>query len=128
MADPDLLAEFKALRKLPDFQFGDNLRKRVAAALNQSPKKVAMVATVFNLQDPVATVKTRLLTVDAKGKVITFNDSNGKLTTSLVGGTRTRITIDGRAAERILLAKGMDCTITYAAGARQKARSLDCRS
>ena len=128
MADPALLAEFEKLRKRPDPLFGDDVRKRVAAALNQSPKKVAMVATVFNIQDPVAKVKTKLLTVDAKGKVITFNDSNGKLMKSLVGGTRTSITIDGRAAERNLLAKGMDCTITYAAGARHKAKALDCRS
>jgi len=128
MADPDLLAEFKALHKFPDFQFGDNLRKRVAAALNQSPEKVAMVATVFNFKDPVATVKTRLLTVGPKGKVITFNDSSGKLTKSLVGGSRTPVTIDGHAVDRKKLAEGMDCTITYAAGARHKARSLDCRS
>ena len=128
MADPDLLAVFKGLHKLPDFQFGDNLRKRVAAALNQSPEKVAMVATVFNFKDPVATVKTRLLTVGPKGKVITFNDSSGKLTKSLVGGSRTPVTIDGHAVDRKKLAEGMDCTITYAAGARHKARSLDCRS
>ncbi len=132
MADPDLLAEFGALRKFADFQFGDNLRQRVVAALNQSPEKVAMVATVFNFEDPVVMVKTRLLTVvpaiSGKGKVITFNDSNGKLTTSLVGGTRTIVTIDGHAAERNLLAEGMDCTITYVTDGRHKARSLDCTS
>lgn len=128
MADPDLLAEFEALRKIPDFQFGDNLRQRVVAALNQSPDQVAMVATVFNFEDPVATVKTKLLTVDPKGKVITFNDSNGKLTKSLVGGSRTPVTIDGHAADRKKLAEGMECTITYVTGARHKARSLDCKS
>ena len=96
--------------------------------MNQSPEKAAMAATVFNIQGPVAKVKTKLLAVDDKGKVITFNDSNGKLTKSLVGGTRTNILIDGRAANRILLAKGMNCTITYAAGARHKAKALDCRS
>ncbi len=128
MADPDLLAEFEALHKFPDFQFGDNLRQRVVAALNQSPEKVAMVAAVFNFKDPVTTVKTKLLTVGPKGKVITFNDSSGKLTKSLVGGSRTPVTIDGHAVDRKKLAKGMDCTILYAAGARHKARSLDCRS
>lgn len=132
MADPNLLAEFGALRKFADFQFGDNLRQRVVAALNQSPEKVAMVATVYNFENPLATVNTRLLTirpaVGGKGKVITFNDSNGKLTKALVGGTRTTVTIDGHAAERILLAEGMDCTITYETAGRHKARSLDCRS
>ncbi len=128
MADPALLAEFEKLSKHPDPLFGDDVRKRVAAALNQSPEKAAMAATVFNIQGPVAKVKTKLLAVDDKGKVITFNDSNGKLTKSLVGGTRTNILIDGRAANRILLAKGMNCTITYAAGARHKAKALDCRS
>ncbi len=128
MADPDLVAEFEALRKRPDFEFGDNVRQRVEAALNQSPEKVAKVAAVFNATMPLKTVKSRLLTVDSKGKVITFNDSSGKLTKSRVGGSRTPITIDGHAVERKKLAKGMDCTITYAAGARHKARALDCRS
>jgi len=128
MADPDLLAEFGALRKFADFQFGDNLRQRVVAALNQSPEKVAMVTTVYNFENPLATVKTRLLTirpaVGGKGKVITFNDSNGKLTKSLGGGTRTTITIDGHAAERFLLAEGMDCTITYETAGRHKASEV----
>ncbi|MCZ6465851.1 MAG: tripartite tricarboxylate transporter substrate-binding protein [Alphaproteobacteria bacterium] len=128
MADPNLLAEFGALRKFADFQFGDNLRQRVVAALNQSPEKVAMVTTVYNFENPLATVKTRLLTirpaVGGKGKVITFNDSNGKLTKSLVGGTRTTITIDGHAAERFLLAEGMDCTITYETAGRHKASEV----
>ena len=65
MADPDLVAEFEALRKRPDFEFGDNVRQRVEAALNQSPEKVAKVAAVFNAKMPLKTVKSRLITLDS---------------------------------------------------------------
>ena len=128
MADPDLLAEFEALRKIPDFQFGDNLRQRVEAALNQSPAKVAKVAAVFNAKMSLKTVKSRLLTVKDKGRYFTVEDSSGKVVKLEVGGSRTKITIDGNAAERAQLAEGLDCTVIYITGGRQKATSLDCKS
>ena len=128
MADPDLLAEFEALRKIPDFQFGDNLRQRVEAALNQSPEKVAKVAAVFNAKMSLKTVKSRLLTVKDKGRYFTVEDSSGKVVKVEVGGSRTKITIDGNAAERAQLAEGLDCTVIYITGGRQKATSLDCKS
>jgi len=133
VTDPGLLAEMEELRRHMEPMFGDDVRRRIEVALNQSPETVAKVAGVMKLEASWPTVKTTLLTIKGKGKIISFKDAEGKLIRSKVGGSRTMITIDGKTAKRSELAEGMVCVITYAPGgvskpSTSKPSSIECQS
>ena len=120
LTDPGLLAEMKKLRHHIEPMFGEDVRRRIEVALNQSPKTVAKLAAIVDVKIAWSTVKITLLMVKAKGKVIQFKDAEGRLVRSKVGGSRTMITIDGKKAKRSELAEGMVCMITYTPGGVSK--------
>ena len=120
VTDPGLLAKMEELRHHIEPMFGDDVRRRIEVALNQSPETVAKLAAVVGAKIAWSTVKTTLLMVKGKGKVIKFKDAEGRLVRTKVGGSRTTITIDGKKAKRSEMAEGMVCVITYAPGGTSK--------
>lgn len=120
LTDPGFLGEMERLRRHVEPMFGDDVHQRIEAALNQSPETVAKIAGVMNVEASWPTVKTRLIAIKGKGKIISFKDAKGNLIKSKVGGSRTTITIDGKNAKRSEMAEGMVCVITYAPGGTSK--------
>lgn len=125
MEDPALLAEAKKLGIPIVPLFGEDVAAKVNAALNQSPETIALFASIMKVKVPTVTVKTELLTVAPKGKVVTFRSGDAEVK-SKVSGSRTKVTIDGAEAERKKLKAGMTCTITYAPGDKNEPKSMDC--
>ncbi len=120
LTDPGFLAEMKELRHHIEPMFGEDVRRQIEVALNQSPKTVARLTAIVDVKVTWSTLKTTLLIVKGEGKVIKFKDAEGRPVKLKVGGSRTIITIDGKKAERSKLAEGMVCVITYAPGGASK--------
>ncbi len=125
--DGDLLAEAKKLGIPIVPLYGDDVAEAINAALNQSPDTVALVASIMNVEVKVLSVKTDLLSVGDKGKVITFL-SGDETVESKVSGSRTKIRIGGAEGDRKALKVGMICAITYKPGGENEPTTMDCES
>lgn len=125
LSDPDLLKEAEKLGIPIDPAVGEDVADMVNAALNQSPESVELIAAVMNIEVPTVTVKTELLMVENKGKLITFNSGDEKIE-SKVSGSRSKVMIGGKDDNRKNLKVGMLCTIEYAPGGENEPKLVDC--
>jgi tripartite-type tricarboxylate transporter receptor subunit TctC len=98
--------------------FGPEVEKMVKAALVQSPKTVATLKKALTEAEAPAVLKVSgpLLRIE-EGKKITFNGADGKPASMEVSGSRTKVTISGREAQRNELKVGQNCEIAYVANA-----------
>jgi len=112
LSDPDLLAEAKKLDIPIEPAFGEDVARMVNNALNQSPETVEIIAAAVNVEIPLITVKTPLLTVGDGGKEIGFKSGEEDIAAK-VSGSRTKIKINGADANRKELKAGMMCEISY---------------
>ena len=126
LEDPELLAQAAKIGRPIDPLFGTDVADRIIRALEQSPQTVALVTSVLSEKPKGNQVKTAILTVTPDGKNITFNDAGGKEIKSKVSGSRTKITIGGKEANRKSLQAGMACDIVYKPGGNNEPISLDC--
>ncbi len=60
------------------------------------------------------------------GRTVFIKLKDGKEVSAKVSGSRTAVTIDGKASSRKAVKAGMTCTFTYP-GAGQEAKKLDCK-
>jgi len=110
--------------------YGEDVAAMVRAALNQSPKAVAILKEA--LSEPAgqvsSTVKAMgpLLEISDSGKRITVNGPDGKPVNLEVSSSRTRITVAGKEAQRGQLKVGQECEITYPLGGSEAA-ALACK-
>lgn len=125
MTDPELLAEAKKMGRPIEPLYGEDVANAINAALNQSPETVKLIAAVMKVEVPSVVVKTNLLTVGPKGKVITFKSGDTEIK-SKVSGSRTKITIGGTEADRKALKAGMVCEIDYAPGDENEPKTIKC--
>lgn len=123
--DPALLAEADKLGIPIVPLYGDDVAKAIDEALNQSPETVALVASIMDVKVPTVSVKTGLLSVENKGKVITFK-SGDETIKSKVSGSRTKIKIGGADGDRKALKVGMVCAITYKPGGENEPTAMEC--
>ncbi len=126
LEDPELLAQAKKIGRPIEPLYGADVADRIIRALDQSPQTVALVTTVLGEKPKGNQVKTALLTVTPDGKNITFKDAGGKAIESKVSGSRTKITIGGKEANRKNLQAGMACDIVYKPGGNNEPISMDC--
>ena len=113
MEDPDFLAEAEALSLPIDPARGDRVAELVAAALQQSPETVAIIAEATEVEIPTVTVSSEILSLEDRNKIVGFTGPDGSAITGEVSGSRTALTVNGETAERDALAVGMACEFEY---------------
>jgi putative tricarboxylic transport membrane protein len=100
--------------------YGDEVGKMVTAALVQSPKTIATLKEALTEAETPGVLRAAgPLTDFQEGKKITFNGPDGKPVTMEVSGSRTKVTIAGKEAQRNELKVGQNCEIAYVAGASE---------
>ena len=124
--DPDFRAKAKKIGRPVDPLFGEDVAKKIKAALQQSPKTVALVRKILNVKAPSIKVGPIAIEVQKKGRYIVFTGASGKKVKSKVSGSRTKIKIAGKKANRKKLKTGMKCKIDYKPGGRNEPKTLDC--
>ncbi|APX89468.1 hypothetical protein BV394_06855 [Brevirhabdus pacifica] len=112
MNDPGFLAEAEKLGLPIEAARGDEVAELVRAALTQTPETVEIIATALEVEVPTNTTKTKIMSMGPKNKVVEFMDGD-KTIKAKISGSRTKITLDGQAAEREALMAGMGCEIEY---------------
>jgi tripartite-type tricarboxylate transporter receptor subunit TctC len=126
--NPELRAKAeKADRPVVPYLIGDELQKKVADALDQSPQTIAMVARILDIKDPTLKAEGPLLEVKDKGREIVFKGTDGKNVNSKPSGGRTQITIAGKEAKREDLKAGLVCTIAYKSGGDNEPDEIHCK-
>jgi tripartite-type tricarboxylate transporter receptor subunit TctC len=117
----------KASRPI-DPAFGDDVARRVRAALRQPPETVSLVRKILNVKPPSKTFKGGKILKTAKGgRVITFKQGQGDIKIK-VSGSRSKITLGGKASVRKMLKPGMVCTVKYKTGGAKEAITMDCKN
>jgi len=98
--------------------YGEDVAKMVKAALVQSPKTVATLKKALSEGETTAALKASgpLLKIE-DGKKITFNGPDGTPVSLEVSGSRTKVTIAGKEAQRNELKVGQSCEVVYVANA-----------
>ncbi len=108
--------------------YGEEVRRKVRAALNQPPEVVALVRKILAIKAPTNTVLgTKLLTKTPDGRWITFKHGS-KTIKSKISGSRTKIKVNGKKAKRKTLKVGMTCDISYKLGKRNEPKTMECKS
>ncbi|MGE0651416.1 MAG: Bug family tripartite tricarboxylate transporter substrate binding protein [Alphaproteobacteria bacterium] len=108
--------------------FGDNVEEVVKAAFDQTPATIALLKDVLGRKPDATTVPGAKLTyVSEDGRSITFVDADGKTVASKVSGSRTKIEVAGKTANRKELKAGMTCDIAYTPGTNNEPKTIDCR-
>ncbi len=128
LEDPELLAQAKKLGRPIDPLYGDDVASRIDAALNQSPDTVALVRGVLEEKPGGLEAKGASIAVLDGGRWIEFKGADGKMLKSKVSGSRTKLTIGGKEANRKKLLAGMTCDITYVVdGDRNEPSVVSCQ-
>lgn len=125
-SDPTFIEQAKKADRPIDPLFGDDVTKKVIAALAQPPEVVALVRDILNVKPPSNKVTTTLDTVSPDGRNLTFKVA-GKTIKSKVSGSRTKIKIGGKKAKRKALKPGMACVIDYKPGGANEPKTVDCK-
>ena len=126
LEDPALLAHAKKIGKPIVPEYGDAVTEKVKQALKQSPETLALIFKIMKMKAPTKSVTARLLKVGKKGKTVVFNGSDGKKVKAKISGSRTKITIGNKAANRKKLKKGMECHIVYKPGGKNEPVTMKC--
>ncbi|MCH7542188.1 MAG: hypothetical protein IIB65_00945 [Proteobacteria bacterium] len=126
LTDPEFIAKAKKASRPVDPLFGEDVAKKIKAALQQSPETVALVRKILNVKPPSIKVGPIAIEVQKKGRFIVFTGPDGKKVKSKVSGSRTKIKIAGKKANRKKLKTGMKCKIDYKPGGRNEPKTLDC--
>lgn len=107
--------------------YGDDVGNLVKAALVQTPKTVAILREALTESDRPAALKAVGPLMDIQdGKKITFKGVDGNPVTMEVSGSRTKVSIAGKEAQRNELKVGQNCEITYTAGAPEPS-AMSCQ-
>lgn len=127
LEDKELQARAAKLGRPVDPAVGEEVAKMVREALDQTPKMVALLAAALKVEAPMLKAAGPLIEVSNKGREIVFAGPDGKNVTSKPSGSRTKITIAGKAAKRNKLKVGMNCEINYKSGGENEPTTIDCK-
>ncbi len=127
MEDKELQARMEKIGLPLDPAYGDDVLKKVKAALNQSPETIALLGKTLNIKDPILKAEGPLLEVAEKGREIVFAGHDGQKVTSKPSGGRTQITIAGKEAKREDLKAGLDCEVNYKSGGDNEPTTIVCK-
>jgi hypothetical protein len=127
LEDPALRSEAERLQ-LPILPMGGaEVEKQIVARLDPSPRLVAVIASVMGVERSTATVHLPLDAVENEGRIVKITSDGNPLSLS-VSGSRTSVTINGKAVDRSALVPGLHCEIVYHADGEREAVKLSCRS
>jgi tripartite-type tricarboxylate transporter receptor subunit TctC len=126
LADKELITQAAKGDRPLEGLVGDDVAKKVRAALEQPPEVVALVQKILNIKPPSNKVTTKLLTLSSDHKKISFKH-NGKTIKAKISGSRTKIKVGGKKAKRKTLKVGMSCTIDYKTGGNNEPNTIDCK-
>jgi len=127
MEDKELQARFAKLGLPLDPAYGDDVLKQVKAALDQSPETIALLAKTLDIKEPMLKAEGPLLEVRDKGREIVFTGPDRQKVQSKPSGSRTKITIAGKDAQRGDLKAGMNCEINYKSGGDNEPTTIVCK-
>ena len=132
-ADKDFLELAKRQKRDVDLVTGERIQK-IVARMSAAPK--SLLAKLEDLQKYKG-IKQKAVVKYFKhsGKVVKIKrgwrqisiDYKGKKVKARVSGSKTKVTIDGKAAKRKAVKVGMTCTFDYP-GSGTRARAVDCKS
>jgi tripartite-type tricarboxylate transporter receptor subunit TctC len=115
MEDKELQAKAEKGGRPVEPAFGEEVAKMVKAALNQTPATIALLKDALDAK-PEALKVSGAIEVQDKGRKVTIKGADGKPMTLEPSGSRTKITVAGKAAKRDDLKSGLNCEVTYAKG------------
>ena len=124
MADPELQAKAEKGGRPIEPLFGEDVAKKIKAALNQPPKTVALLKEAMTAKAPVAEMKGIIAEYDGR-KDFTLKLADGKTVKGEISGSRTAVNIAGQKADRGAVKVGMSCTVATDEGAAE-AKAITC--
>lgn len=126
MEDKELIAQAEKTGRPIEPLYGDDVGKMVREALEQPAEVVAMVSEILNIKAPSNKAETKIDSVSADGKNITFK-MGGKTVKSKLSSSRSKVTIGGKAGSGKDIKVGMTCVIDYKPGGRNEPKSVACK-
>jgi tripartite-type tricarboxylate transporter receptor subunit TctC len=123
---PELRAAAKKAQRPIAPGYGEEVATMVRKAFKQTPGTVALLKEVLAMKAPTIKVESKLLEVLDRGRWIVFNGPDGKKVKSKVSGSRTKLKIAGKKANRKKLKAGMSCKIAFVRGKRNEPKTMDC--
>ena len=125
MEDKELQAKAAKGGRPIEPAFGADVENMVKAALNQTPKAVAILKAALSEGSDQAPSGVKavgpLLEIQQSGKKITVKGADGKPVNLEVSSSRTKITVAGKEAQRSELRVGQECDIAYPPGGTEAA-------
>lgn len=121
MADAELRQKAEKAGRPIEALSGQEVEKRIQAALNQPPTTVALIKEAISAKVPMARAKGTIESLGKANKEFTLKTANGKRVTREISGSRTKLTIHGAEAKRNALKMGMACTVVSQQGASEAA-------
>src|SRR5690606_859885 len=119
VVDPEFLADAAKQRRDVEFVSGDEIQEIVESMAATPKDKLAKLDELMKFQGQTATAKIEMLrhtgkVVESKngGREIVI-DHEGKKVSAKVSGSRTKLTLDGKAAKREAFKPGMTCPFVY---------------
>ncbi len=125
MEDPDLLAKAAKLNIPIDPLYGDDVKNRVIAALNQKPETIALLKDTLGAKEGPAAAPNKGTLVEYDGrKNLVFKLEDGTMFPAEISGSRTEISAGGKKGDRDSLKVGMTCTVEGPSGG--EAKTISC--
>lgn len=106
---------------------GHDFYGRLVASAMQTPKTIALLAKTLDIKEATVKATGPLLQVEDQGRKIVFSGPDGQKVESIPSGSRTKITIAGKDAQRGDLKTGMHCEISYKSGGDNEPASMVCK-
>ncbi len=127
LEDKELQARAEKLGRPLDPGYGDDVLNAIKTAFNQSPETIALLAKALDIKQPTLKAVGPLLEVQDKGRLIVFNGPDGQKVQSTPSGSRTKIAIAGKEAQRGDLKAGLNCEINYKSGGDNEPSTIECK-
>lgn len=123
--DPTLMEEAKKSHRELEVADGETTAALVKEMLDQPPEIVAMLAALTKVKVEMVENSGKVIETKRGGRAIAISE-DGKTLTAKVSGSRTKVTINGKAAKRKAVKVGMTCTFTWPRP-NSEAAKIDCK-
>lgn len=131
--DPQFTAEAQKLRRDVDLVTGEEIQQIVTDMASTPKATLARLDDMLKFKGPTTQAKVEMTKHTGKitksegdGRNLTL-DAKGKPVTTGVSGSRTKVFIGGKAADRKDVKAGMECTFELATPDAKEASKVDCK-
>jgi len=138
MKDPEFVADMTKQRLAVEPVSGPDILKLVKGMYSQPKDLVEAAADAKSNVSKTKTTKIEVKFTEEKGKItkvvkkgrkIVYDMGGGKTNEVSISGSRTKVKVGGKKADRKALKEGMSCTVTYPEGAKKgsiEAKTVTC--